>query len=215
MKKSNSYPIICNKCKDIMSEKCNHSLKVKKPYIQQGNSKRIMIIGQDPTLYKSSTIVNTPLMLDYKEGQLRRWLNSVFNNRFDELTIYATNLVKCTFDKPPTKYKTNTTKFLEHYFNECKYYLLYEIEEYRPEIVITLGETAHLLFIKLMKNNVHPEKVSFASKMSMDFNGKFYDMEYNKIKFKYSPCLHIKTFRTAEIYGEKVYKFKANLNKLL
>jgi hypothetical protein len=42
-------------------------------------------------------------MLNEKNSQLTRWLRGIFgDNNIDDLTIYATNLVKCTFPNPPS-----------------------------------------------------------------------------------------------------------------
>jgi uracil-DNA glycosylase len=92
------YPKECNKCKDLPS--CE--LKVS-PYYKIGGSFKLMLIGQDPTIFKKPERVKQVLMLNEKNSQLTRWLRGIFgDNNFDDLTIYATNLVKCTFPNPPS-----------------------------------------------------------------------------------------------------------------
>lgn len=89
------------------------------------------------------------------------------------------------------------------YIMICKRYLVKEIESYKPDVIFTFGEPAHMLFIKTMG---YENKIN--SKMNKAFHGEFYRIIYNNISFDYSPCLHIKTFRVAETYGKKVKAFR-------
>lgn len=129
----------------------------------------------------------------------------------DWVEIYATNLVKCQFDRPPSLSQGGALKFLTPRFEYCKQYLFKEIENFKPDIVLTLGESAHKLFfkeIKVLNGNL-------AGKMKDDFTGKFIEVKLNDIVFNYSPCLHIKTYRVAETYGKQVFDFKDGLNEKL
>ena len=57
--------------------------------------------------------------------------------------------------------------------------------------------------------------VEIKGKMKEDFKGEFIEAKVNGIKFFYSPCLHIKTFRVAETYGQSVLDFKKSLFRKL
>ena len=47
--------------------------------------------------------------------------------------------------------------------------------------------------------------------MQEAFTGNFKKVTIEQHEFDYSPCLHIKTYRVAEVYGEGVIKFKKGL----
>jgi hypothetical protein len=47
--------------------------------------------------------------------------------------------------------------------------------------------------------------------MQGSFTGKFSKARIGTAEFDYSPCLHIKTFRVANAYGDKVVKFKRGI----
>lgn len=208
------YPINCNYCQEFDSKPKNIS-KID-PFYKSGKELKLLLIGQDPTIFDKPERVNTVLMLNEnigRNGQLRRWLeNELFGKEnFNRIEIYATNLVKCQFDRPPSLSQGGALKFLTPRFDYCKQYLFKEIENFKPDIVLTLGESAHKLFfkeIKVLNGNL-------AGKMKDDFTGKFIKVKLNDIEFNYSPCLHIKTYRVAETYGKQVFDFKDGLNKKL
>lgn len=204
------YPVHCTEC-DLFDDKPLNLQRIN-PYYKSGNSTRVMLIGQDPTIFDRPDRVNEVLMLKEtrgRNGQLRRWIeNELFGKeKFEKIELYSTNLVKCQFSKPPST--NGALKFLEPRFKKCKKYLLDEIENFKPTVVLTFGEPAHILFSKeltIIKGNLN-------EKMKEDFNGSFFRASLNNIEFDYSPCLHIKTFRVAETYGEKVIQFKKELRK--
>ncbi len=202
------YPKECRQCVSFSEE--GVELKVL-PYLQE-NSKnhRVMLIGQDPTIYRDPDRVKRVLMLDEENGQLRRWLKTLFEEtKFDALTLYATNLIKCTFEKPPYRGSLKKTlHYLDSYFNQCKNHIINEIQLFKPQIVLTLGGPTHYLFTTLFDN-----KDDFSQPMKEAFTGEFRQAEIGNITFDYSPCLHIKTFHVAETYGEPVQKFKAGLSR--
>lgn len=196
------YPNSCHSCDQLPSK-----LKLQvSPFFKEGNSFRLMLVGQDPTIFNDSSRVNKVLMLDENNGQLNRWLKNIFKNNFDEITIYATNIVKCTFDKPPSTY--GGKKYLKNYFENCKTYLMSEIRNYRPNLLLSLGEPAHLFIRDILTNS---DEVG--STMQSAFNGNFIKAKVGDVEFDYSPCLHIKTFRVAEVYGDSVNIFKKSLLK--
>jgi uracil-DNA glycosylase len=191
------YPQKCTKCKGDLS------LHVA-PYFKEGDNLRLMVIGQDPTIFRRPERVKYVLMLDQENGQLSRWLRRILGeDNFDSLTLYATNLVKCSFRKPPSTAQQGGLKFLRPYFRNCREYLVEEISEFQPSLVLTLGETAHKLFVATLDN-----RDSIADSMQAAFTGKFLKARLRDVEFDYSPCLHIKTFRVAEVYGDAVQRFK-------
>jgi len=182
------------------------------PYYQKGNKIKLLLIGQDPTIFDDPERVNTVLMLNEvkgRNGQLRKWLEKeIFGEEnFKNIELYATNLVKCQFENPPTTSQEGALKFLRPRFEKCKKYLFKEIEKFNPSIVLTLGESAHILFSKELE--FFDKNISYT--MKDDFNGDFYRVKLNSTIFDYSPCLHIKTFRVAETYGKQVFDFKTKL----
>ena len=50
---------------------------------------------------------------------------------------------------------------------------------------------------------------------SLNLNGEFYRLIVGGHRFDYSPCLHIKTFRVAETYGDSVSRFKSTVSSYL
>jgi uracil-DNA glycosylase len=197
------YPKICERCRSVGEE--NPSLTVR-PYYRQGEGSRLMLIGQDPTIYKKPERVTTVLMLDKANGQLKRWLRDLIGIQFDSLTVYATNLVKCSFSKPPSTTVEGGLKFIRPYFNNCKVYLEKELLRFKPDCVLTLGEPAHRLLISMF-SDLSP----IPAFMKEAFTGRFFKVQYNGIYFDYSPCLHIKTFRVAEKYGTRIQQFQTFL----
>jgi uracil-DNA glycosylase len=198
------YPKKCSKCEGLSKNKLDlHVL----PYSQVGSDFKIMFIGQDPTIFQKPGRVKKVLMLDDPNSQLSRWLKEVLGRKFEALTLYATNLVKCSFDKPPSTNKGGGLKFLKPYFRNCKKYLTEEIKGFAPNLILTFGEPAHKLFIELITGDT--------TSMKDAFTGGFIALRFGEIKFDYSPCLHIKTFRVADVYGNSVKKFKESIRLIL
>jgi uracil-DNA glycosylase len=213
LRKKYGYPTECDKCKTFDSKP--KGIDRIDPFYKSGNNLKILLIGQDPTIFDEPDRVNTVLMLNEtkgRNGQLRKWLEKELfkTENFNSIEIYATNLVKCQFDQPPTASSEGAMKFLKPRFDFCKDYLKNEILCFRPDIVLTFGESAHILFSKEFQDNSGKE-----GKMKVDFTGKFIKARFNNIEFDYSPCLHIKTFRVAETYGKQVVDFKLGLYEKL
>ena len=196
------YPDTC--------EKCDNCQLCVRPYYRQGTGKKLMLIGQDPTIFRKPERVKYVLMLNEKNGQLSRWLSDLIGEKiFDSLTVYATNLVKCSFKQPPSQFQAGGFAFLKPYFERCKEYLIREIVSYSPDVVMTFGEPTHRLFVSILDDN------KFGKTMSEDFTGHFVNVRLRNTSFLYSPCLHIKTFRVAEKYGNKVTLFKRRMKDYL
>jgi uracil-DNA glycosylase family 4 len=201
------YPKNCHKCSELESCEIKTYLQVK-PFFQEGKDLRLMLIGQDPTIKKKPERVKQVLMLNEKNGQLSRWLNSLFGeDAFSSMTIYATNLVKCTFNKRPSSYDKH---FLEPYFENCKPFLKAEVLNYQPDIVMTLGEATHRNFISLLDNSSN-----ISEKMKEAFTGEFHIVSINGYPFKYTPSLHIQTYRVAETYGKSIVTFKEKVKSMV
>jgi len=181
------------------------------PYFQQGNELRFMIVGQDPAIYDKPNRVKVVLMLDQPNSQLSRWLRGMISkDKFDKLTLYATNTVKCLLNKPPSSDKKDGLKILRPYFKNCKRYLIEEITLFKPDYLITLGEPAHILFLDICQ-----EKKMIKRSMKDAFTGDFINVNVNGTKFKYSPCLHISTYRVADTYGKRIDLYKEQLSAIV
>lgn len=214
------YPEIASCTTCTLNPACQNekfALKTGPYYKDSPNSeKRLMLIGQDPTIRKKRDRVTHVLMLD-RGGSIYRWLKDLFGEKFDNIDIYATNVVKCTFkgDLPTERKEIDAVSFLKNYFEQCKEYLIKEIIAYRPDYIISFGQPAHTL----LADYLFKSEPKIPSKMTTAFTGQFYNgyIENEDIKthFKYSPCLHITTFRVADTYGKKVKDFKEQLRNNL
>ncbi|MGE5410986.1 MAG: uracil-DNA glycosylase family protein [Clostridiales bacterium] len=193
------YPVECKECN------ISRDIAEIDPFYKTGDKIKLMLIGQDPNIRKQPERVNTVLMLNECQSQLRRWLeNEVFGKAvFEKIELYATNLVKCQFTSLLDRDQ------LENTFSSCKVHLIKELESFAPNIVITLGEPAHKLFS--MKTGIQIEGIE--GSMKGDFTGKFYKSKLNNTEFLYSPCLHITTFRVADSYGKSLQDFKKALSE--
>lgn len=211
------YPKTCNKCS--LNPVCyaeNFALKAGPSYRNTESEMKLMLIGQDPTIRKNRERVTHVLMLN-RGGSIYRWLRDLFGEKFDKIDIYATNVVKCTFygNLPTERKDIDAVSFLTNYFENCKEYLINEISTYKPDYIISFGQPAHALLV----DHLFKSEIKIASKMTSAFTGQFYDGyiegKHGKIPFKYSPCLHITTFRVADTYGNKVKEFKEKLRNNL
>jgi len=199
------YPGQCTKC-EFPS---NGSLKLPKPHYNEGESnEKVMLIGQDPYIHRQPNRVEYVLMLNQPDSQLSRWLLHIFGeDLFNKITLYATNAVKCPVTREPSTSLSTVLRLLKPYFNNCKDYLIDEIAKFRPTLVLTLGEPTHKLFVTILDNGKE-----FGSSMQDAFTGSFEEKaQLGDLEFDYSPCLHIRTFRIAETYGDKVKEFKKSL----
>jgi len=202
------YPGECKRCANIPANPASRltGLQVG-PFLKNGSGLRVMLVGQDPTIARKPERVKQVLMLDERNGQLSRWLESLFGaENFKSITLYATNVVKCTFSAPPSRMLEGGLRFLQPYFDHCRAYLVGEVLGFRPHCVIVLGEPAHKLFVSILDN-----ADEIPTEMKHSFTWKFMRARLQGFEFDYSPCLHIQTFRVAEKYGMKVEGFKQAL----
>lgn len=200
------YPEKCTKCNKAKLKKC--TLDVKPYYKEIADAKRLMLIGQDPTIRDRPNRVKTVLMLNDANSQLSRFSREVFGEALKRISIYATNLVKCKLSKELFDRKKGGIKFLSQYFEHCQEHLTKEILKYKPDYAVTLGEPAHKLFIDILDN-----KESFNKEMKDAFIGELKPARLNGFQFQYSPLLHIQTYRVAVTYGKKVIDFKNMISK--
>ena len=199
------YPKQCVRCASL--SKSEIALRVA-PHYKEGNGLRVILIGQDPTIFNQPERVSEVLMLNEPNAQLSRWLKKMFGKaNFQALTLYATNLVKCSFAKPPSISGEGGLKFLKPYFQNCKDYLAEELLNFKPKFVLTLGEPTHKLFVSILDN-----QNDIPGSMQAAFTGQFIKAKFDGLEFDYSPCLHIKTFRVAEVYGDSVQRFKQGIS---
>jgi uracil-DNA glycosylase len=91
-------------------------------------------------------------MLDDKNSQLMRWLKGLFDDKFSCIDIYATNIVKCSINYPPSTQAQGGLKFLKEFFMHCNKYLVEEIGQYQPDLLLTFGEPIHKLFCTIIKD---------------------------------------------------------------
>jgi len=201
------YPHNCDKCKDFPYIK----LKLPTPYHNKfTNNKRVMLIGQDPYIYRDPDRVECVLMMDQENSQLSKWLHDVFGDSFQKIELYATNAVKCPVKRESSISLNRALNLLQPCFNFCKAYLVEEIVNFKPTIVLTFGEPAHKLFISILDNNSLVK-----DSMKEAFTGEFTKVSVRATNFQYSPCLHIKTYRVAETYGKKVMEFNNTLQEII
>lgn len=111
----------CSKC-DI-SLQCNHQV------YGVGSKSDIMFIGENPG-YKEDKL-NIPFV--GKSGKLLDKYLDVCG--FDRDYIYITNIVKC---KTPRNRPPNSLEI-----SNCRGYLIKEIIDVKPKIIVTLGKTAY------------------------------------------------------------------------
>jgi len=205
------YPLKCTICQqcEICSEK-NISLQVK-PFYQTGNEFRLMLIGQDPAIFYRSERVEQVLMLNEENGQIKRWLKNLFEaDNLAKFTIYATNIIKCTFPKPPSTYRGRN--FLLPYFENCKKHLQKEVINFYPTLILTFGEPSHYYFTSLFDN---ADEIGTTMQSAFGAGKGFFKAKIKDVEFFYSPSLHIKTFRVAEVYGDRVKNFKEALKNII
>jgi len=201
------YPRECDRCKNL-SDLIITGPGVM-PFFKDGSGPRLMLIGQDPTIYGKQEKVKYVLMLNEENGQLSRWLTSLLGeDNYRRAKIYATNLIKCPFSSPPSSTGEGGYRFLLPYFENCKSHLSLELTNYRPSLVLVFGEPAHKLFKSTLVNSHQ-----IADSMKYAFTGEFVRVIFANFEFDYSPCLHIKTYRVADTYGEKVKAFHSGILK--
>lgn len=85
-----------------------------------------------------------------------------------------------------------------------------EVINFKPSLVMTFGEPAHRYFSSMFDNS---EEIGCTMQSAFGNTEILFKAKIDGFEFRYSPSLHIKTFRVAEIYGKKIENFKIALKK--
>ncbi|MFP4418824.1 MAG: uracil-DNA glycosylase family protein [Chitinispirillaceae bacterium] len=116
------------------------------PPFKIGNDIKLIIIGQDPTIrnVKRREFIDTTLNLD-KNGSLKTYISDICAQFSIELSnIYATNVFKYFYQKPPA----DTKEVLKQHLAPNLQLLRMELEAYPDAAVFTLGEPVLQLLIR-------------------------------------------------------------------
>lgn len=127
--------------KDIELSKDLDDLNSTIPIPKIGSGKiKLIILGQDPTVQNENSRkkINTVLNLDKKNGSLYSYINIIVNylGLNIEENVYATNLIKCFFKKPPAAENQIISNHLP-YWREL---LQSEIDNFHDALIISLGQ---------------------------------------------------------------------------
>jgi len=198
----------CN-CKKCQEHDTSYNPNPIESYSHLGTgTPRIMLIGQDPTIRRNQDKVKKALMLDMPKSSLSRWIKEIFGeDNFKNYAIYATNAVKCILKKFASD--NGGSEYLLPMFINCKKYLEKEIELFKPEYIFTFGEPCHQLFLYMLDKD--EEKLK--EKLRSSFGENFREIKFKDCTFRYSPILHIHTYRVADGFGDKMKKFKEQITK--
>ena len=104
---------------------------------------RLIVVGQDPTVQDPAYKKNVKVVLLLNQhGQLRTYLGNVCKGLDLDLdkNIYATNLLKNFFTRPPDEINKENPQFYEKAADYWIPLLREEIEEFEDVPVLTLGE---------------------------------------------------------------------------
>lgn len=108
---------------------------------------RLMPVGQDPTIPRRPQRVRHVRMAGEPSGQLFRWLRRLLGDSYDRATIHPTNVVKCSFLRPPSDLDLSALDALRAYARNCRHLLAQEVARCAPSLVPTIGESSHLIFL--------------------------------------------------------------------
>ena len=195
------YPTACTICGDQgvrqsylpgpIRLKASPFLAVKRP--------KILFVGQDPTIRKGEA--EMVLKLDRPGQPLYNCIRGRILDRLglalDE--VAATNAVKCTFpnnrvpndiardhkahfqDQADRESVLVETAFLGPFFENCKRYLIDEIQGLRPRVLVSLGQPCHQLLV-----------TAFGWPMGLGMKDVFGSFQITKEPFNvtYVPCVH-------------------------
>jgi len=162
---------------------------------------KLIFIGQDPTVrdQKSRGKINVTLNLD-KENNLKTYLKEVCDIlQVDiEKEVYATNLYKCFFKKPPADDQTILTRHFKIWMD----FLINELTEFKNSFVITLGEP---LINQLIHSNSKKVKDywDYIGNTKSGGNFKCNEPFENYLQRRIYPIAHQPTWNRNEFY--KIY----------
>lgn len=180
---------VCSKNNDL-----NKFITYKKLPPFESDKKEVMIIGHSPTVRSSSKITVT---LDLnRKSNIYRYINSEILEPLG-ITIdicYATNLVKCLTTELPEDIKTKSqSAFMDIAFGYCKHHLIAEIEEIKPNLLITLSERVSNLMQSEFSKIQKPMKEIFGTLRKLKIGNKEYNwipvvhLPKPKVRFHYFP----------------------------
>ena len=95
------YPESCNLCESCANCKEKGLNLQAKPYFRQGDSFRLLLIGQDPTIFHKKERVKYVLMLNEDNGQLTRRLRTIFGEEKRDQAAQSGKAL-CEVRSPPT-----------------------------------------------------------------------------------------------------------------
>jgi len=159
----------------------------------KGANPSVLLVGQDPTIakgriYSVLDLENTSSSLyKYIVGEILQPAGLKIDN------IYATDLIKCRFPNNQTpkiisqSHGVKMRDFLTPFFLNCRRWLIQELRDIHPRIVLSFGEPVHQLLIQEFSWTVPiGMKDAFGN---MYIVGLFHDNVY------YIPCIHINSKR--------------------
>ena len=159
---------------------------------------KLIFIGQDPTVRnrKSREKIKTTLNLD-KENSLKKYLKTVCDiMQVDiEKEIYATNLYKCFFNKPPADDQTILTRQFKIWMD----LLINELSVLKNTFVVTLGEP---LINQLIHTNSKKVKDywDYTGKTKSGKNFKCNEPYENYLQRRIYPIAHQPTWNRNKFY---------------
>lgn len=131
---------------DFKENPIDDTLDPIKPFLGKGEIK-VIIIGQDPTIKnkKRREKITCTLNLD-KNGALKKYIEEYicFGLGITLENVYATNIFKYFYMKPPAK----TFHIMKNHLNENLNLLIKELDQFRNATIITLGEPVLQLLVE-------------------------------------------------------------------
>ncbi len=159
---------------------------------------RLIFIGQDPTIRnkKSREKITVTLNLD-KENSLKTYLKKVCDIlQIDiEKEVYATNLYKCFFKRPPADDQTILTRQFKIWMD----LLINELAVFKNPFVITLGEP---LINQLIHSNSKKVKDywDYIGNTKSGGNFKYNEPYENYLQRRIYPIAHQPTWSRNKFY---------------
>lgn len=176
---------ICNRCKSdpLISE---YILSVKPTCYVGSEHPKVMLIGHSPAV-RTSEPATVVLKLDREAQPLYKYISEkiLAPLGIEIQEVYATNLIKCQTSCLPEDIKKEVV-FFDRCFARCKNLLEDEIEQVKPELIISLSETVlNILSLEYIGKRL-TMKDSFAQIQKLTINGKIYN---------YIPLVHIPKYK--------------------
>ena len=159
---------------------------------------KLIIIGQDPTVRekKSRGDINVTLNLD-KENSLKKYIKDIgFALNIDiDKEVYATNLYKCFFKKPPADDQTILTRHFKIWID----LLINELAPFDNSFVITLGEP---LISQLVHSNSKKVKYywDYIGQTKSGRNFKYNESSENYLQRRIYPMAHQPAWKRNKFY---------------